>query len=109
MTVEREGAPMIELAEVIAQLRRQLEAAMAQADAADSELQLELGPVTLEAAVVVERSGSAGGKLKFWLAELGMDGKIDHSATQRITLTLQPKLKSGGSPWVSGDEHQNER
>ncbi|MFE9421997.1 trypco2 family protein [Kitasatospora sp. NPDC006697] len=100
---------MIELAEVIGQLREQLVSAMAQAEADGSELQLELGPVTLEAAVVVERSGAAGGKLKFWLAELGAEGRIDHSATQRITLTLQPKLASGRSPWVSGDETRQER
>lgn len=98
---------MIELTEMIGQLRSELAAAMAKA--ADEDLRFDLGPVTLETEVLVERSASAGGKLQFWVAELGGDGRIAKSSTQRITLVLQPKLRSGEQTWVSGDATNRER
>lgn len=98
---------MIELGEVIGELRRELQQAM---DAGEGQpLRFELGPLELEATVAVEKGGSGGAKVRFWVLELGGDTKVTQSSTQRIKLTLQPRLASGGTAMVSGDEEAGER
>jgi hypothetical protein len=76
---------MIELASVVRDLRGELEQAVAAGE--DEALRFELGPIELEVAVAVERSAGGGGKVRFWVAELGADGRSDTTRTQRITLT----------------------
>jgi Trypsin-co-occurring domain 2 len=99
---------MIELAEVIGELRRELQQAM---QAGEGELlRFELGPVELEATVAVEKTGGGGAKVRFWVIELGGDAKASQASTQRIKLALQPRLTgSSAPPWVSGDEAPGER
>ena len=98
---------MIELSEVIGELRRELQQAM---DAGEGQpLRFELGPVELEATVAVEKGGGGGGKVRFWVIELGGDTKVAQSSTQRIKLALQPRLASGGTAMVTGDEAAGER
>ena len=80
---------MIELAEVIGQLRSELEAA--RAAAAGEGLQFGVGPVELEVSVALARE-LGGGKVRFWVAELGSDGRVAAAAMQRIKLTLTPQL-----------------
>jgi hypothetical protein len=92
---------VIELAAVIRDLRAELEAAVAAADGAG--LRFELGPVELEVTVTVERSATAGAKVRFWVVQAGADGKAGTIGTQRIKLTLTPRLEpGGGTPFVSG-------
>ncbi|MGW2283551.1 trypco2 family protein [Streptomyces phaeochromogenes] len=99
---------MIELAEMIAQLRGELAAAMVAAR--DEELRFGLGSVELEAEFVVERSATGEGKVRFWVVEAGAGGHTGTSTTHRVTLTLEPVLgDSGERPWVSGDEAAGER
>ncbi|MEV0172917.1 trypco2 family protein [Streptomyces sp. NPDC050803] len=100
---------MIELAEMIEELRREL--TTARTAAAGEDLYFEVGPVELEAAVAVERSATAGGKIRFWVVEAGADGRLADSVTHRVKLTLDPRTRSGGgrAPWVSGDEAERER
>ncbi|WP_240139177.1 trypco2 family protein [Streptomyces sp. MUM 178J] len=99
---------MIELAEMIRKLRDEL--AVAVAAAKDEELQFALGPVELEASVVVERSGTAGAKVRFWVVDGGGEGRIASGSAHRITLTLHPQERgSGGQPWVSGSAELGER
>jgi hypothetical protein len=99
---------MIELAEVIGELRRELQQAM---DAGEGQpLRFELGPVELEATVAVEKGGGGGAKVRFWVVELGGDAKVAQSSTQRIKLALQPRLAATGeSPLIAGDEGDRER
>ena len=98
---------MIELAEVIGELRRELQRAM---DAGEGELlRFELGPVELEATVAVEKGGGGGAKVRFWVIELGGDAKATQASTQRLKLALQPRLASGGKALVAGDEAPGER
>jgi hypothetical protein len=99
---------MIELAEVIGELRRELQQAM---HAGEGEpLRFELGPVELEATVAVEKGGSAGAKVRFWVIELGGDAKAAQSSTQRIKLALQPRLgATGDKPWIAGESTDRER
>lgn len=92
---------MIELASVIRDLRTELEAAVAAADG--SALRFELGPIELEVSLAVERSATAGAKLRFFVVEANSDGKAGSTGTQRVKLTLTPSLSPGGrSPYVSG-------
>jgi Trypsin-co-occurring domain 2 len=94
---------MIELAEVIGELRRELQQAMAAGEG--EPLRFELGPVELEATVAVEKGGGGGAKVRFWVIELGGDAKASQSSTQRIKLALQPRLTaSGEKALVAGDE-----
>jgi hypothetical protein len=99
---------MIGLAEVIRELRRELQEAM---KASEREaLRFALGPVELEATVAVEKGGGAEGKVRFWVIELGGDAKASTSSTQRLKLVLQPRLAdSDATPWVAGDATEDER
>jgi Trypsin-co-occurring domain 2 len=98
---------MIELGEVIGELRRELQQAM---DAGEGQpLRFELGPVELEATVAVEKGGGGGAKVRFWVIELGGDAKVTQSSTQRIKVALQPRLASGGTAMVGGEEETGER
>ncbi|HET7519427.1 MAG TPA: trypco2 family protein [Actinomycetes bacterium] len=98
---------MIELAEVIGELRRELQEAL---NAGEGErLRFELGPVELEATVVVEKSGGGGAKVRFWVVEVGGDAKVAEVSTHRVKLALQPRLAGGGKVWVAADEEPGER
>lgn len=120
---------MIELADMIAQLRGELAAAMAAAEntgtsgtsgttgtAEDTEgtegteLRFELGAVQLEAEFAVQRSAGADGRIRFWVVEAGASGQQASSTTHRVTLTLEPRVRGTDQrPWVSGDRTARER
>jgi hypothetical protein len=105
---------LIELAEVIRQLRLELDRARSAAEGED--LRFELGPIELEVMVGLEATGGAGAKVRFWVVELGGDAHATSASTQRINLTLHPT--AGGAPgaqgsmvsaYVSGTEVPGER
>ncbi|WP_405192522.1 trypco2 family protein [Streptomyces anthocyanicus] len=99
---------MIELSDVIRDLRTQLGQAIEAG--ADQELELELGDIELELSVALEKSGGGTAKVKFWVVELGGNGKKGRTDTQLLKLTLQPRLKSTGRrPHVSGAAVPGER
>jgi len=99
---------MIELATVIRDLRTELQGAVAAGDGA--ALQFELGPIELEVSLAVERSSTAGAKVRFWVVDTSGDTKLGSTSTQRIKLSLTPRLNpSGVSPYVSGAAEQDER
>ncbi|MET9041725.1 trypco2 family protein [Streptomyces sp. NPDC004362] len=99
---------MIELAEVIRELRSELDQAITHA--AGQNLRFEVGPIELEVTVAISREASAGGKVKFWVVEADGQGRASSSTTQLIRLTLEPKLVSTGRPpEVSGQAGDQER
>lgn len=99
---------MIELSELIRDLRLELETAIATAPA--DGLRLELGPVEVEVSVGVDRSASAGAKVRFWVVEMGPDASVARSSVQRVKLTLTPRLPDGtATPYVAGTERATER
>jgi NTP-dependent ternary system trypsin peptidase co-occuring protein len=99
---------MIELGEVITELRRELQQAMSAGQG--QPLRFELGPVELEATVAVEKGGGGGAKVRFWVVDLSGDAEASRSSTQRIKLALQPRLAgSQEAPWVTGDKDPGER
>ena len=94
------------MAELIGDLRGELTRAVAEAD--PDGLRFELGPVGLEVSVAVAKEAKPGAKVKFFVVELGVDAAVSHTATQKITLTLQPVLAQGGTPYVSGGAEPGE-
>jgi hypothetical protein len=92
---------MIELASVIQDLRSELERAIVAGEG--EELRFELGPIELEVTVGVERSTDTSGTVHFWVVEFGTDRKKDTTDTQRIKLSLTPRLNHGTqSAFVNG-------
>jgi hypothetical protein len=106
---------MIELADVVRQLRTEL--SHARESGAHEELRFELGTIELEVNVVLTRELDAGAKVRFWVAELGADVKASTVSTQRIKLALHPMLPgsradkhlAAGSVYIAGDELPDER
>jgi hypothetical protein len=98
----------VELAQVIGQLRRELSAAMR--DGEGEDLRFELGPVELELTVAVSKEAGPNAKVRFWVIELGAEGTVASQATQRITLTLDPRRRGvAGKPLIAGPERTGER
>jgi hypothetical protein len=103
---------VIELSDMIRELRRQLTESLT--DGAGEAVRFELGPVEIEATVAVTREGGANAKVRLWVVDAGADGKYAHAQTQRITVTLTPKLVpvSGGparTALIGGTEAEGER
>jgi Trypsin-co-occurring domain 2 len=105
---------LIELADVIQQLRNELDRARRASEL--EELRFELGPIDLEVTVGLEKDGRAGARIRFWVADINADGRLAASSTQRIRLTLRPSLTvvtdegtSVSPPYVSGHEVLGER
>ena len=98
----------IELAELIGQLRSELTVAMTAGEGED--LRFELGPVELELTVEVKKEGGGGGKVRFWVVELGADAKAASGTTQKIKLKLDPHRagQRGVRPDISGAEEPGE-
>lgn len=98
----------VELEKVISQLRQELSAAMREGE--DEDLRFELGPVQLKLTVAVSKEAGANAKVQFWVVGLGADGKVASQATQRITLTLDPRRRgSKDNPLIRGDKQPGER
>jgi hypothetical protein len=98
---------VIELASVIRDLREELERAIAAGR--DEQLRFELGPIELEVAVVVKQSNGNNGKVSFWVVGAGGDRTNESATTQRIKLTLTPRLGAGTeNPLVSGSAVEGE-
>ena len=98
----------VELAELIGQLRAELTKAMH--SGRDEELRFEVGPVELELTVAVQRDGTAGAKVRFWVVELGSEATASSASTQRIKLTLDPRRAGQPErrPTISGSESVGE-
>lgn len=99
---------VLELADVIRDLREELERAMVMGEG--EPLRFELGPIELEVSVAIEAGAQAGAKARFWVVELGAQGTMERTATQRIKLVLSPRLgPDGTTPLVSGPVAAGER
>lgn len=99
---------MIELADVISDLRSELERSIEAADG--RRLRFELGTIELEVSLAVERSASAGSKVRFWVVSVDGDAILDNTLTQRVKLALVPRLAGTDSaPFVSGMAGEREQ
>lgn len=94
----------IALAEMIEELRRELQTAVQAGK--DEEIRFGLGEVTLEAQVEVKRTVEGKAGVKFWVAELGASGGGSKGVTQKIVLKLRP-VDSDGSALKLADEERD--
>ncbi|MGQ4733195.1 MULTISPECIES: trypco2 family protein [Streptomyces] len=98
----------VELADVIAQLRSELNRAMTAGDG--DEIRFQAEKLELELTVGVERSLEPGVKVRFWVLDAQSSARSAKMTTQRIVLTLQPvRGDAPGSPaLISGTELPDE-
>lgn len=78
----------IALAEMVEELRQELQAAMEAGRG--QEIRFQLSEVTLEAQVEVSREGGGTAGVKFWVAEIGASGGGSSARTQKLVLKLLP-------------------
>jgi Trypsin-co-occurring domain 2 len=93
---------MIELSQVIRDLRAELVEAMKVGQG--ETLQFALGPIEVELSVAVEKKGGAGVKVRFWVVEAGGEGGLSKADTQRIKLVLHPQLAGAQGSVKIADE-----
>lgn len=86
-------AGRIELAEWVAALRAELQAA--QNEGAGKDLQFVVGPLELEFELTATREAGGKGGVKFWVADLGGDARVASGSTQRVKMTLTPQSPNG--------------
>ncbi|WP_030896210.1 trypco2 family protein [Streptomyces sp. NRRL S-474] len=105
---------MIELSDMIRELRGRLTTALA--DGAGEVIRFEAGPVEIEATVAVTREADPNAKVRFWVVDASTKGAYANAQTQRVklTLTLTPTTvpAAGGPPRpavIAGDEAPDER
>ena len=98
---------MIELSDLIRDLRSELQTA--RTAGAGEPLRFEIGPVELDLTVAVTQEGGGGAKVRFYVVELGGDAKVSRETTQHVKLTLQPKdVTTGRSPDIAGRPEPDE-
>jgi Trypsin-co-occurring domain 2 len=97
---QSQSTDAVPLADLIQALRAELQKAIDQAEG--QPLQFSLGSIELELAVEVAHQVGADGGIKFWVFTAGASASRSASTTQTFRLTLQPKLRSGADPMVSG-------
>ena len=91
----------IGLEEMIAALRQELIASVV---ASQGEgLRFEVGEVTVEFHVEVERSADVKGGIKFWVVELGGSGGMKDKFIHKVTIPLKP-LRRDGKPVLTGSD-----
>jgi hypothetical protein len=96
----------LELAELVAGLRAELE--RAREEGADAGVRFDVGSVELELSVITEKKGTAEGGIKFWVVSAQAGGEMAVANTQRIRLTLQPRTDEGPLD-IKGESKKNER
>ena len=103
----------VELAVLIAGLRRELTQAMV--EGAGSLVRFTPGPVELELTVAIERATDPHVGVRFWVIDAGADIKRSNTVTQRIKVQLHPQRVAGdgdngtSEPWISGSPLPGER
>ncbi|KPQ39189.1 MAG: hypothetical protein HLUCCO16_09105 [Phormidium sp. OSCR] len=89
----------IGLRETIAALRQELIASIIASE--DEKLRFEVGEVTVEFHVAVERNTNAKGGIKFWVVELGGSFDIKDKSIHKVIVPLKP-LRYDGRPVLTG-------
>ena len=91
----------IGLKEAIGALRKELSESII--TAADEKLRFEVGEITLECQVEVERTDELSGGIKFWVVEFGAKDSLSSTHTHTITIPLRP-LTQQGEPVLTGSD-----
>jgi hypothetical protein len=91
----------IGLKEAIRALRMELSESILAAGG--EALRFEVGQISLEFQVEVERTVEGSGGLKFWVVELGGKGSRSLTNTHTITIPLKP-VRQNGEPVLTGSD-----
>ncbi|MBW4685607.1 MAG: hypothetical protein KME40_11040 [Komarekiella atlantica HA4396-MV6] len=91
----------IGLEETIAALRREIIASIVASQ--DERLRFEVGEVTVEFHVEVERSADVKGGIKFWVVGLGGSSGTKDKSIHKVTIPLKP-LRRDGKPVLTGSD-----
>jgi hypothetical protein len=95
----------IGLKEAIEVLRQELSESILAA--ADEELRFEVGQITVEMQLAVERKAEGKAGIKFWVLEFGGQGSHGTTETHKITIPLKP-IGLDGHPVFTGRERVRE-
>jgi hypothetical protein len=99
---------MLDLVDVMRDLRTQLIDAMKEAEG--EPLRFEVGSVDVELSVAAkqEKTGKAG--IRFYVFELGAEVQSGSASTQKLTFNLNPRVAAtGASPEITGPSVPGER
>lgn len=97
-----DGVGRIGLEEAIAALRQELIASVVASQG--EHLRFEVGEITMEFHVEVERSAEAKGGIKFWVVELGGGGGQKDKSTHKVIIPLKPVRRDGKPVFTGSDE-----
>ena len=89
----------IGLKEAVEALRKELSESILAAEG--EALRFEVGQITLEMQVAVERKAEGSAGIKFWVVELGGKGTIGTTETHKVTIPLKP-IGPQGEPIRTG-------
>ena len=92
--------PAVSLADLIFQLRSDLNLAAWQGECKDPKF--VVGPVELELSVVVDSARGGGASAALWVVDVSADSKRSSQLTHRIKLTLHPVGPDGRPSTISG-------
>ena len=90
----------IELADAIANLRGQLQAAIKEGDGKD--LRFEVKDIDVELKCCVKKAAEVNGGVKFWVINAGGKGTVSNEFVQTVKLKLGPVREDGGNVLLSG-------
>jgi hypothetical protein len=91
----------IPLANAIADLRSELEKAIA--EGVGHDIRFKPGPIELELSLEIKKEGSGKGSVKFWIVDLGGEIKSANAQMHKIKLNLQLVDKEGRDLLISGN------
>ncbi len=66
-------------------------------------LRFEVGQITMEFQIEVERSIDAKGGIKFWVVELGTGGTAKDKDVHKVVIPLKP-IRADGKPVLTGSD-----
>ena len=73
-------------------------------------IRFEVGEITMEFQIEVERSTDVKGGIKFWVAELGAGGTIKNKEVHKVVIPLKPVDTNLGNdnprPVLTGDDEE---
>jgi len=103
-----QGSGFVGLAEVIRQVREELE--QARSDGNGHEVLFAVDSVNLEFSVQVHRTGTAGGGLRIGVVTAELGGTVDRATTHQVQVQLKPQPRDDdGLPLVIGRNQTTSR
>jgi hypothetical protein len=91
----------IGLREAIDALRAELIESMGASQ--EERLRFEVGEITMEFQIEVERSAEAKGGIQFWVVELGGGGAVKDKDVHKVVIPLKP-VRAGGKPVLTSSD-----